>query len=124
MGCEILKDLALSGFTNIEVIDMDTIDVSNLNRQFLFRKTDVGKGKADVAAAFIKNRVPTCNVIPHCSRIQTYDATFYSKFKIVISGLDNIEARRWLNSLLVSMVQYDSDREIDPNSLIPLIGII
>ena len=36
IGCELLKNIVLCGFKNIEIIDLDTIDVSNLNRQFLF----------------------------------------------------------------------------------------
>ncbi|EDQ87356.1 uncharacterized protein MONBRDRAFT_33435 [Monosiga brevicollis MX1] len=50
IGCELLKNLALAGFQHIEVIDLDTIEVTNLNRQFLFQKQHVGQSKAKVQA--------------------------------------------------------------------------
>ncbi|KAK3112624.1 NEDD8 activating enzyme [Teratosphaeriaceae sp. CCFEE 6253] len=116
LGCEILKNLALSGFRNIDVIDMDTIDVSNLNRQFLFREKDVGKPKASVAAEFVMKRCPECLVTPYVGKIQDKDEDYYMLFNIVICGLDSIEARRWINATLVGMVDMEN-----PDSLKPLI---
>jgi ubiquitin-activating enzyme E1 C len=115
-----LKDLALSGFCNIHVIDLDSIDLSNLNRQFLFRKKDVGRPKATVAAEFIEGRVEGCCVKSYQDKIQSFDRAFYKQFKLVIAGLDNIEARRWINSLLVGLVEFDEEGPI-PETVIPLI---
>ncbi|XP_058620055.1 NEDD8-activating enzyme E1 catalytic subunit-like isoform X1 [Onychostoma macrolepis] len=120
LGCELLKNLALSGFRHIHVVDMDIIDVSNLNRQFLFRSKDVGRPKADVAAEFINQRVPGCNVVPHFKKIQDFDASFYRQFHIIVCGLDSIIARRWINGMLLSLLSYE-DEVLDPSSIIPLI---
>lgn len=100
---------------------MDTIDISNLNRQFLFRMKDVGRAKAVVAAEFIMQRVPGCIVNAHVGKIQDKDEAFYKQFNVIISGLDNIEARRWLNSVVVNMVQFDGDGDMDVSTVIPLI---
>lgn len=122
LGCEILKDLALSGFTGIHIIDMDTIDVTNLNRQFLFRKSDVGKAKAQVAAAFVNRRLGHLGVrvTPHVGKIQDKDEAFYRKFNLIIAGLDNIAARRWINATLHDMVDRTSGQP-DPGTIIPLL---
>ncbi|GJE90895.1 NEDD8-activating enzyme E1 catalytic subunit [Phanerochaete sordida] len=116
LGCEILANLALSGFKDIHVIDMDTIDISNLNRQFLFRSKDVGKPKALVAAESIMTRVPGVKITPYYGKIQDKDEDYYMQFNLVICGLDSVEARRWINATLVNMVDPEN-----PESLKPLI---
>jgi len=121
LGSEILKDLALSGFQDIHVIDMDSVDVSNLNRQFLFRLKDVDKPKSEVAAKFIMSRCPGVRVTAHTKAIQEFSARWYAQFDIVIAGLDNVEARRWLNATLVGLVKYEADGSIDESTAIPLI---
>jgi len=120
LGCELLKNLALMGFRNIDVIDMDTIDLSNLNRQFLFRQKDVGRSKAEVAAEFINQRIPLCRVKPHNCRIQDFDEDFYREFHVVVCGLDSIVARRWINGMLLELLEYEGD-ELDRASSKPLI---
>uniref|UniRef100_A0A8C7ZL05 NEDD8-activating enzyme E1 catalytic subunit n=1 Tax=Oryzias sinensis TaxID=183150 RepID=A0A8C7ZL05_9TELE len=120
LGCELLKDLALTGFRNINVVDMDTIDVSNLNRQFLFRPKDVGRPKAEVAADFINSRVPGCCVVPCVDCINLSRLFLRLEFHIIVCGLDSIVARRWMNGMLLSLLVYE-DGVLDPGSIIPLI---
>lgn len=121
LGCELLKDLALMGFRNIHVIDMDTIELSNLNRQFLFRHSDIGKSKSQCAADFINGRIPGCTVTPHFCKIQDYDETFYRSFHLVICGLDSIVARRWINGMLLSLLDYDEEGAVDQSTIVPMI---
>uniref|UniRef100_A0A669F1Y7 SUMO-activating enzyme subunit 2 n=1 Tax=Oreochromis niloticus TaxID=8128 RepID=A0A669F1Y7_ORENI len=79
IGCELLKNLVLTGFKNIEVIDLDTIDVSNLNRQFLFQKKHVGKSKAQVAKESALQFCPSANITAyHDSIMKQVSFLFHS----------------------------------------------
>mmetsp|Transcript_22265 Transcript_22265/g.48645 ORF Transcript_22265/g.48645 Transcript_22265/m.48645 type:complete len:323 (+) Transcript_22265:208-1176(+) len=104
IGCELLKTLVCTGFQNIEVIDLDTIETSNLNRQFLFRKHHVGQSKAQTAAEVVRSFKPAANILAHHANIKEarFNVDFFKGFDIVLNGLDNLEARRHVNRLCMA----------------------
>jgi len=78
-------------------IDLDTIDVSNLNRQFLFRKRHVGQAKASVAAAAAAALARGARVDPARGDVRAHSPAFFRAFDLVVNGLDNLAARRHVN---------------------------
>lgn len=85
-------------------IDLDTIEVSNLNRQFLFRKHHVGQSKASVAAAAVKQFRPDVSIIAHQANVKEskYDIDYFKQFDLVLNGLDNLDARRHVNRMCLA----------------------
>ncbi|KAK8562976.1 hypothetical protein V6N12_011039 [Hibiscus sabdariffa] len=104
IGCELLKTLALSGFQDIHVIDMDTIEVSNLNRQFLFRQSHVGLSKAKVARDAVLRFRPKISITPYHANVKEsrFNVDFFKEFDVVLNGLDNLDARRHVNRLCLA----------------------
>lgn len=107
IGCELLKNFAMMGIGagadgKLIVTDMDLIEKSNLNRQFLFRPHDVQSAKSRVAAAAVKKMNPHLNVEYHETRVgieteNVYDDDFFGRLSGVANALDNIEARNYMD---------------------------
>ncbi|KAE8295865.1 SUMO-activating enzyme subunit 2 [Larimichthys crocea] len=104
IGCELLKNVVMTGFKNIDVIDLDTIDVSNLNRQFLFQKKHVGKSKAQVAKESALQFCPSANITAYHDSIMNpdYNVEFFRKFVLVMNALDNRAARNHVNRMCLA----------------------
>ncbi|XP_013114278.1 SUMO-activating enzyme subunit 2 [Stomoxys calcitrans] len=104
IGCEILKNLVLSGFPEIEIIDLDTIDLSNLNRQFLFHREHVGKSKSQVARESALQFNPDVKIKAYHDSIMAtdYGVNFFKKFDVVLNALDNRAARNHVNRMCLN----------------------
>ncbi|KAG0089958.1 E1 ubiquitin-activating protein uba2 [Podila epicladia] len=104
IGCELLKNLVMSGFKNIEIIDLDTIDLSNLNRQFLFQKQHIKKSKAKVARESALAFNPNVNIHARHQNIkeQEFSVDWFKGFDLVMNALDNLDARRHVNKMCLA----------------------
>lgn len=107
IGCELLKNFSMMGLATgqngaVWITDMDIIERSNLNRQFLFRSADVGKFKSTTAANAVKKMNPSVNVVAHQDRVcpeteHVYDDTFFERLDGVANALDNVDARVYMD---------------------------
>ncbi|KAH9246695.1 hypothetical protein BASA81_015744 [Batrachochytrium salamandrivorans] len=113
LGCELLKHLALLGMCQQEhggeciVTDPDSIELSNLNRQFLFRTQSVGKNKAMEAAKACREMNPKFNIramdlrMNQDSVANVFNDEFWLGIDLVINALDNIPSRAFVDQLCV-----------------------
>ncbi|HMC31790.1 MAG TPA: ThiF family adenylyltransferase [Candidatus Angelobacter sp.] len=98
LGNEILKNLALLGFANIVIVDLDSIEASNLSRSILYRASDIGRRKADVAADAVRNIFPEAQVHAITANVvHGLGLGLFGWADVVLAGLDNREARLWIN---------------------------
>ncbi|PVD24234.1 hypothetical protein C0Q70_14704 [Pomacea canaliculata] len=107
IGCEMLKNWAMMGVACggnglVHVTDMDRIEKSNLNRQFLFRSWDVQKSKSATAAAAVKAMNPSIKVKAKEDRVgpeteSIFTDEFFESLDGVANALDNVDARMYMD---------------------------
>lgn len=107
IGCEHLKNLVMLGVNNITITDMDRIEKSNLSRQFLFRNSDIGKFKSDSAKNAVLKMNPEVNITAQQNKIcsdtlNIYNKDFFSQFTCIMTALDNVEARVFVDDLCLT----------------------
>uniref|UniRef100_A0A8C8E5U0 E1 ubiquitin-activating enzyme n=1 Tax=Otus sunia TaxID=257818 RepID=A0A8C8E5U0_9STRI len=108
IGCELLKNFAMMGLAagpggDLTVTDMDTVALSNLHRQLLYRSADISKPKSVVAAAAVRRMNPDVRVTAHQNEVgpatePLYGDSFFRRLDGVASALDTLEARAYLES--------------------------
>ncbi|MHA2092901.1 MAG: HesA/MoeB/ThiF family protein, partial [Candidatus Kariarchaeaceae archaeon] len=97
LGTEIAKNLAMAGVGTLHLIDMDTIEHSNLNRQILFLDGDEGEPKAVIAARMLKRINPHGTYHAYHTSLEELDPVIYEQADLYIAGLDSVKARQELN---------------------------
>jgi molybdopterin/thiamine biosynthesis adenylyltransferase len=95
--------LAAAGVGRIKIIDFDTVELSNLNRQILYSMSDVGKFKAKIAAGRLHDLNPEIDVEGVVARLDEDNFDEHTRgVDLVVEGGDNSAGRKWFNENAVS----------------------
>jgi len=98
LGCEIAKNLSMLGVGHIDLVDIDIIEHSNLNRQILFAGAKLGEPKAFIAARKLAEINPNIIVKGYYTSLERLNPALYHASDVVIGGLDSMNARLNLNA--------------------------
>ena len=102
LGCPVLQYLAAAGIGTIGVIDFDSVDETNLQRQILFTVNDIGTNKAVAAENRLKQLNPHTNFNIYPEKLITKNAlNLFSKYDIIVDGTDNFSTRYLVNDACV-----------------------
>ena len=98
LGSPIALYLALAGVGAIGIIDFDTVDITNLQRQILHRNDDVGRPKVESARDTILAYNPDVSVITHDGALDSENAMgIFAEYDVIVSGADNFAVRYLIN---------------------------
>ena len=98
LGCPLATYLAASGIGEIGLVDFDKIEISNLNRQTLFKESDIGKYKVDQAKKAIKQINKNTKISLFKKRLTKKNISqICKKFDIICDGTDNYITRYLIN---------------------------
>ncbi len=101
LGSYVATNLTLAGVGKLILVDFDTIETSNLNRQLLFHDEDVGNNKADVATRKLKLLNDDIEIIPFDKPMEELPKSLIAGTSLLLSCLDTFHGRRWANSLAI-----------------------
>ena len=102
LGSPALLYLAAAGVGTLGIVDFDTVDESNLQRQIIHGVSDVGKSKAESAKESIAEVNPYVNVILHKERLESDNVMeIFAPYDLIIDGTDNFATRYLVNDAAV-----------------------
>ena len=102
LGSPIAMYLAAAGIGRLGIVDFDTVDFSNLQRQIIHGTEDVGRPKAESARDTLKSINPNVDVVLHTTRISADNALdLIRPYDIVVDGTDNFPTRYLTNDACV-----------------------